>query len=1057
MYSIPLFLLEKKSNLLSQSDFLNHQNFCKLFSKAQSTYERKLEDTKSKKSNKKYILDKNDKDLPSKIWSWFENLSFKEKVKICTIKSKLLLKILLQLYIINYFSNKTTFEPTKEMSVFFNNSSDIFQLCKNLNIFQYQKEKKNIMTYNEDDYYSLYFTFQKNEYIKKKSSQTEEAQYMKKLLSNIVILSLEDKNSLDTFSLHENLLKDKMSLKQIFNFFSKNECFKHWLLPIFHNNYNYYNNFCYPIWMHNNTQLSLCQIITGIFEQNILLEYEYYYYTKKLYFFPNIESIMEIYEENKNLKEFFSTRNKKEEKIIKIELLNDIVNNIKSNVTLKKKMENFKKMLDQIRIDFYRTEFYTGDNIFHGQSENIYNELTKEMEKYKEKGKEYDYLLNKITFMSLNDIIELKGFIFINLRKYLIDFRDKENLNDLLNYTNIEKVNKKKKKKKKKNKNTNMNNNNNENLENKNIIVENNNEHNFSSIDENESSSNINSCSSNSLKIKENQEIANIKEEKIKNKGFFLFPINTKKNKNKNNENISNTKFSSEKNNIKINYISNKEKFNIINNENKIIINDNNNEESQKKEQPMKSKSKIDLDKLSENSIIRFEMLNSKKIENKIEKEKHKNQYISMNSPESTTSFSFEASKKEKQKSTNEDSNQNNKININENDNKNQINMTINIINNQYIYQQYPFINFNFNNLALMQSQFFYYYQVPSDEFFEILSKEIKTYESFTSKNIEILDKIRNKYYIKVEKMIEFGLNKKYEIKFGHYGSFFTNLSIEGSDVDIRVYYRPLKPNLDFLNDIIYLLNEHEDEFENINPILSASVPVIVLQINISNEINNSNILKFLSYFEKKDISHINIDLTFTSDENEFKRPGQIVNYINKCVKNYEDIRPLLLVVKRYFRVMKMNKSFTGGLSSYSLFLLILAFLKDIKGKMSLGKLLYYFMEKYSFFDYKNYGIDVEGEEYYFPLNIINFQEIEGNSDNIYEKERKEEIKILDPFTKLNVAKSSFQLDQIKCTFNKALYFLKFESWKFQSCNNEEYDYENDFDFTIIKKLFSIK
>ena len=167
---------------------MNHQNFCKLFSKAQSTYERKLEDTKSKKSNKKYILDKNDKDLPSTIWSWFENLSFEEKVKICTIKSKLLLKILLQLYIINYFSNKTTFEPTKEMSVFFNNSSDIFQLCKNLNIFQYQKEKKNIMTYNEDDYYSLYFTFQKNEYIKKKSSQTEEAQYTKKLLLYFIMI-----------------------------------------------------------------------------------------------------------------------------------------------------------------------------------------------------------------------------------------------------------------------------------------------------------------------------------------------------------------------------------------------------------------------------------------------------------------------------------------------------------------------------------------------------------------------------------------------------------------------------------------------------------------------------------------------------------------------------------------------------------------------------------------------------------------------------------------------------------------------------------------------------
>ena len=214
-----------------------------------------------------------------------------------------------------------------------------------------------------------------------------------------------------------------------------------------------------------------------------------------------------------------------------------------------------------------------------------------------------------------------------------------------------------------------------------------------------------------------------------------------------------------------------------------------------------------------------------------------------------------------------------------------------------------------------------------------------------------------------------------------------------------------------------------------------------------------------MSYFEKKDISHINIDLTFTSDEKEFKRPGEIVNYINKNVKNYVDIRPLLLVIKRYFRIMKMNKSFTGGLSSYSLFLLILAFLKNCEEKMNLGKLFYYFMEKYSFYDFKNYGIDVEGKEYYYPLeNMINSSENEiknlENFDDISEYARTEEIKILDPLTKLNVAKSSFRLNEIKNTFNKALYFLKFESWKYQ---NEEEDKIAEDDFTIIKKLFTIK
>jgi DNA polymerase sigma len=355
-----------------------------------------------------------------------------------------------------------------------------------------------------------------------------------------------------------------------------------------------------------------------------------------------------------------------------------------------------------------------------------------------------------------------------------------------------------------------------------------------------------------------------------------------------------------------------------------------------------------------------------------------------------------------------------------------------------------------------MQSQFLYYYHVPSDAFLEILSKEIKIYESFTTKNIEILDKIRKKYFIKVEKLIQTGLSKKYEIKFGHYGSFFTNLSIEGSDVDIRVYYKPLKPNLDFLKDIINLLNSHLNEFDNINPILSASVPVINLQINISQEINYDT-LKFMSYFEKKDISHINIDLTFTSDEKEFKRPEEIVNYINKNVKNYEDIRPLLLVIKRYFRIMKMNKSFTGGLSSYSLFLLILAFLKNCEEKMNLGKLLYYFMEKYSFYDFKNYGIDVEGKDLYYPLdNIKKESDIQNseNYDDISEHARTEEIKILDPLTKLNVAKSSFRLDEIKNTFNKALYFLKFESWKYQNEGEENIFID---DFNIIRKLFTIK
>ena len=715
-------------------------------------------------------------------------------------------------------------------------------------------------------------------------------------------------------------------------------------------------------------------------------------------------------------------------------------------------IENCKKINDQIKKDYYKTEFYIGDNILTNEEENIYNEIITEINSNKDKENGINYLINKISFMKLNDFGYYREFIFMNLRKYYIEIMKKEIINELLNINNDDnKTTKKKKKKKKKNKNNNSNNNN----INININVENN----FSSNDDHENNNNnINSNSDNSLKIKvisENKENIKIKEEKSKTKEFFLFSTNTKKNKNKNkiHENIPNEKSFSEKNNIKINYLNNKQENDGKKEENKTIIKSIAEELKEKEkiepQKIIKSQSNIELYK--ETPTISFEMINSKndKNENKI----HNNQSF-INSPESITSFSFESSTKDKSIIPDANSNKNN---IEENNkNPNQINMTTNIINNQYIYQQYPLFNFNFNNFALMQSQFLYYYHVPSDAFLEILSKEIKVYESFTTENIEILDKIRKKYFIKVEKLIQTGLSKKYEIKFGHYGSFFTNLSIEGSDVDIRVYYKPLKPNLDFLKDIINLLNSHLNEFDNINPILSASVPVINLQINISQEINYDT-LKFMSYFEKKDISHINIDLTFTSDEKEFKRPEEIVNYINKNVKNYEDIRPLLLVIKRYFRIMKMNKSFTGGLSSYSLFLLILAFLKNCEEKMNLGKLLYYFIEKYSFYDFKNYGIDVEGKDLYYPLdNIIKESEIQNseNYDDISEHARTEEIKILDPLTKLNVAKSSFRLDEIKNTFNKALYFLKFESWKYQNEGEENIFID---DFNIIRKLFTIK
>ena len=154
------------------------------------------------------------------------------------------------------------------------------------NYFQNGRDSKKKFGYNEDDYYSLYFNMKKGEYIKKSKKITidEEMTFQNRLFNIIVFLSLEDEFYLDSISLKEESLKDIKTLKQIMNYFSNKECFKEILEPLnYNNNYSY---FYFPVWLHKKSELSFCEIITGIFEQQILISYEYYLFTKKKIFLP---------------------------------------------------------------------------------------------------------------------------------------------------------------------------------------------------------------------------------------------------------------------------------------------------------------------------------------------------------------------------------------------------------------------------------------------------------------------------------------------------------------------------------------------------------------------------------------------------------------------------------------------------------------------------------------------------------------------------------------------------------------------------------------------------
>ena len=264
-----------------------------------------------------------------------------------------------------------------------------------------------------------------------------------------------------------------------------------------------------------------------------------------------------------------------------------------------------------------------------------------------------------------------------------------------------------------------------------------------------------------------------------------------------------------------------------------------------------------------------------------------------------------------------------------------------------------------------------------------------------------------------------------------------------------------------FYNDIISLLNKNENKFESIEPILTASVPIIKLQINITNEMNYLKI-KSLSYLDREnDLNKIKIDLSFTQNEQDYLHSSKIVSFITQSLNNYNLIKSILLVLKRYFKIMKMNKSYTGGLSSYSLYLLIYNFIKNFQiQNYSLGKYFYKFLTKFSYFDFRSYGIDTDKD--IFSLNTNEF--------------KKNEIIIIDPLTRLNVSKSSYKGDEIQNTFKNAFELIRNEAWCFDyailSNKTGCYDYFNNIpknyafnlehdiecnDYVTIKKLFGLK
>ena len=355
--------------------------------------------------------------------------------------------------------------------------------------------------------------------------------------------------------------------------------------------------------------------------------------------------------------------------------------------------------------------------------------------------------------------------------------------------------------------------------------------------------------------------------------------------------------------------------------------------------------------------------------------------------------------------------------------------------------------------------------------FYEKLHNSILKNEKKVNMILQHLSIYKN-YVIEEIKQI---INKTYENNFINYsidmyGSYTTGLMIEASDVDINVKLCCIKKE-EFSNYFTSLYEKliSEKKFEKIIPISTASVPVIKLIIDIEKFIKNKDDLEsefnkfkqqnfFKNYiFDKNELTQIRVDITFivkykTQNLIESEKNKEILNkiendkikidnninkdisnviYIKEQLEKYPEIKPILILLKRFFYVKNMNTSFEGGLSSYNLFLLILSFSKYISLTQNKVKNLGYFLIQFleffgKYFDFKNFTVNVNSPYIYELISFNNYNS--GKS-----------LIILDPLTGLNASKSSYKIFEIQNMF-----LFSFNFFEKERINYENEIYQNE-------------
>ncbi|KAK9049859.1 hypothetical protein SSX86_031170 [Deinandra increscens subsp. villosa] len=177
------------------------------------------------------------------------------------------------------------------------------------------------------------------------------------------------------------------------------------------------------------------------------------------------------------------------------------------------------------------------------------------------------------------------------------------------------------------------------------------------------------------------------------------------------------------------------------------------------------------------------------------------------------------------------------------------------------------------------------------------------------------------------------------------FGSNATGLSLPTSDVDLVVVLPPVR-NLEPIKEAgilegrngiketclqhaaRYLANQEWVKNDSLKIVENTAIPIIMLVVEVPCDVIvsvNQEISAHSDGGKQTDVQSIRIDISFKSPSHTGLQTTELVK---ELTKQFPAATPLLLVLKQFLADRSLDQSYSGGLSSYCLILLITRFLQ---------------------------------------------------------------------------------------------------------------------------------